>query len=148
MKVILLKDVKGIGKKGDLVNAKDGHARNYLLPRNLAVEATTQNMNQWKREKKEEQAQQEQEYKEALDLKKELESLTLGFTSKAGENGKLFGSITSKDISEKLKKDHKINIDKRKIEMEDNIKDLGTTVVTVRVYPKVVAELKVKVEEA
>lgn len=148
MKVILLKDVKGIGKKGDLVNAKDGHARNYLLPRNLAVEATTQNMNQWKREKKEEQAQQEQEYKEALDLKKELESLTLGFTSKAGENGKLFGSITAKDISEKLKKDHKINIDKRKIEMEDNIKDLGTTVVTVRVYPKVVAELKVKVEEA
>ena len=147
MKVILLKDVDGLGAAGDLVNAKTGHARNYLLPRGIAVEATPANKAKWSQEQKDKKAREEKEHKEALELKKQIEELNLTFKSKAGEGGKLFGSITSNDIADKLKKEHKINIDKRKIELKDNIKDLGITSVGIRVYPEILATLKVLVAE-
>ena len=147
MKIILLKDVKGLGKEGELVNAKDGYARNYLFPKKLAIEATPTNMNKWKERKKVEEAREKEEHEEALKLKKKIESLNLELKGKAGEGGKLFGSITSKDISDALKAQHKINIDKRKIELKDNIKTLGTTDVEIKVYPEVSARLTVKVTE-
>ncbi|MBV1817917.1 50S ribosomal protein L9 [Anaerosalibacter bizertensis] len=147
MKVILLKDVKGLGKKGDLVNAKDGYARNYLLPKEIAIEATEGNLKTLKEKKKIEKKKREEEYNKALELKKKLDETSVVIKGKAGEGGKLFGSITSKDISAALKKQHNVNIDKRKIALDDNIKTLGTTIVEVKIYPEVVANLAVKVTE-
>ncbi|MCF6462819.1 50S ribosomal protein L9 [Clostridium sp. Cult1] len=147
MKVILLKDVKGLGKAGELVNAKDGYARNFLFPRNLAIEATPANMKKWEERKKVEEAKEKAEYEKALKLKEKIEGLTIELKGKAGEGGKLFGSITSKDISQALKKQHKIDIDRRKIEMKDNIKSIGVTTVEVRVYPEISASLKIEVIE-
>lgn len=147
MKVILMKDVKGLGKAGDLVNAKDGYARNFLLPKGLAVEATPANLKKWEEEKKAEAQRKEEEYQEALELKKKIEAITVELKAKAGEGGRLFGSITSKDIADALKAQHKIDIDRRKIEMKDNIKSLGTTQVDVRVYAELVGKLNVKITE-
>lgn len=147
MKVILMKDVKGLGKAGDLVNAKDGYARNFLLPKGLAVEATPANLKKWEEEKKAEAQRKEEEYQEALELKKKIDAITVELKAKAGEGGRLFGSITSKDIADALKAQHKIDIDRRKIEMKDNIKSLGTTQVDVRVYAELVAKLNVKITE-
>lgn len=147
MKVILLKDVKGLGKSGDLVNAKDGYARNFLFPKGLAIEATDSNLKKWKKDMEEKKQKEKEEYEEALKLKEKIESITVEIKGKAGEGGKLFGSITSKDISKELKKQHKIDIDRRKIEMKDNIKSLGTTNVDIRVYTEITATLKVKVTE-
>ncbi|NLX61644.1 MAG: 50S ribosomal protein L9 [Tissierellia bacterium] len=147
MKVILLKDVKGLGKAGDLVNAKDGYARNFLIPKGLAVEATKSNLSKWEKEMELKREKERQEYEEALKLKEKIESITIEIKSKAGEGGKLFGSITSNDIAKELKKQHNIDIDKRKIEMKDNIKSLGTKDVLIRVYTELTATLKVKVIE-
>ncbi len=147
MKVILIKDVKGLGVAGDLVNAKTGHARNFLLPNGLAVEATSANKAKWSQEQADKKARQEREYQEAVELKEKIESLNIEFKSKAGEAGRLFGSITSGDIADKLEKEYKIKIDKRKIELKENIRELGTVDVDVRVYPEMLASLKVKVSE-
>lgn len=147
MKIILLKDVKGLGKEGDLVDVKDGYARNYLFPKKLAIEATPANLNKWKKKKKEMEAKEKEEYENALKLKEKIESIDLKLKGKAGEGGKLFGSITSKDISDALKIQHNIDIDKKKIELEDNIKTLGTTEVEIKIYPEVSAKLRVKVSE-
>lgn len=147
MKVILLKDVKDLGKEGELVDVKDGYARNFLFPRNLAVEASSANMKKWKERQKQIKAREEEERAEALKLKEQIEKITLELTSKAGEGGRLFGSITSKDIAKGLKSQYKIEIDRRKIELKDNIKSLGTTQVAIRVYPEIVANLNVKVIE-
>lgn len=147
MKIILLKDVKGLGKEGDLADVKDGYARNYLFPKKLAIEATPANLNKWKKKKKEMEAKEKEEYENALKLKEKIESIDLKLKGKAGEGGKLFGSITSKDISDALKTQHNIDIDKKKIELEDNIKTLGTTEVEIKIYPEVSAKLRVKVSE-
>lgn len=147
MKVILLKDVKGLGKAGDLVNAKDGYARNFLLPKGHAIEATPANLKKWEEQKAAEAKQKEEEHKEALELKKKIESITVEIKAKSGEGGRLFGSITSKDIADALKSQHKLDIDRRKIELKDNIKSLGTTQVDVRVYTELVAKLNVKITE-
>ena len=147
MKVILLKDVKSLGKQGELVDTKVGYARNYLFPRQLAVEATPENLANWKEENKKRDAKMEKEKAEALKLKEEIEKITLTFKAKSGEGGRLFGSITSGDIADALKSQKKINIDKRKIELKDNIKTLGTTQVDIRIYPEIVATLKVNVKE-
>ena len=147
MKVILLKDVKSLGQEGDLVEAKDGYARNFLLPRNLAVEATLENRKKWEQRKKMESAKKKEERNEALALKKKIESIVLELEGKAGEGGRLFGSITSKDIADGLAKNHRIKIDKRKIELKDNIKTIGKTQVEIRVYPEISANLKVDVIE-
>lgn len=146
MKVILLKDVKGLGKAGDLVKAKTGHARNFLLPKGDAIEATPGNLEKWKKDQAEQSKKEEAEHAAALKLKEELEKLTVSLEGKAGEGGRLFGSITSKDIADALKKQHKIEVDRRKIELKDNIKSLGTTEVNVRVYAEITAKLKVDVK--
>ncbi len=147
MKVILLKDVKGLGKEGDLVTVKDGYARNFLFPREMATEATKGNMKEWKLRQKAEEKRAEVEYEEALKLKENLDKIEIQFKKKAGEEGRLFGSITSQDISDALKEKHNINIDKRKIGMKDNIKTLGTTIVEIKVYPNVVSSIKVDVDQ-
>ncbi|MCF6464731.1 50S ribosomal protein L9 [Clostridium sp. Cult2] len=147
MKIILLEDVKGLGKAGELVNAKDGYARNFLFPRNLAIEATPGNMQKWEERKKLQEAKDKEEYEKAIEIKEKIQKLTVELKGKAGEGGRLFGSITSKDISEALMKQHKINIDRRKIELKDNIKSLGVTTVEVKVYPEISANLKVNVIE-
>ena len=145
MEVILLKDVKSLGKSGDLVEAKTGYARNYLLPRDLAIEATPENKEKWKEKMKDLEAKRQKEEKKALDLKEEIEGNTVNIKTKGGEGGRLFGSVTSKDISDALKSQHKIKLDRKKIELKDNIKDTGITNVDIRVYPEMVAKLKVNV---
>ncbi|MBS4534416.1 50S ribosomal protein L9 [Clostridium sp. D2Q-14] len=147
MKVILLENVKGLGKKGDLVNAKDGHARNYLLPRGLAKEATEGSVKQLKEQKKAKKIRKDEEIKEAKKLAEKISNLTVEIKSRSGEGGRLFGSVTTKDIATALQKQHKIKIDKRKIYMNDNIKSLGITIVKVKVYTDITAELKVHVVE-
>ena len=146
MKVILLEDVKGLGEKDELVNAKTGYARNYLLPRELAIEATPANLKSWKEDMKDKENMEEKEKEEALDLKEKLEKVTVDLKSKGGEGGRLFGSITSKDIGEALKDQHNIEIDRRKLDLKENIKNPGVTVVEVKVYPEVTASLKVNVK--
>ena len=145
MKIILLKDVKGLGKEGELINSKDGYARNYLFPRNLAVEANALNLKKWEETKEKDEAKKKAELDEAIKLKERIENMTVKIQAKGGTGGRLFGSITSSDISDALKKQHKIDIDKRKIELKDNIKVVGVTEVDVRVYPEVTAKLKVNV---
>ena len=145
MKIILLKDVKGLGKAGDLVNSKDGYSRNYLFPRNLAIEATPGNLKKWEEQNKKLENKKEEEEQDALKLKEKIETLTVTLKGKGGEGGRLFGSITSKDIAAGLKSQHKIEIDRRKIELKDNIKVTGLQEVEVRVYPEVTAKLKVNV---
>ncbi len=147
MKVILLKDVKDLGEKGDLVNAKSGYARNFLIPKGDALEATPGNIKKWKKEQAELAEERKEEHSEALALKEKIEAISINIQGKAGEGGRLFGSITSKDIADRLKKDHGISIDRRKIELKDNIKALGTTNVDVRVYPEITANLTVNVKE-
>ncbi|MFY9286594.1 MAG: 50S ribosomal protein L9 [Tissierellaceae bacterium] len=145
MKVILLKDVKGLGKAGDLVKSKTGYARNFLLPKGLAVEATPANLKKWEEDNKIRQEKERQEKEEALKLKEELEKITVEIKGKGGEGGRLFGSITSKDIADTLKKQFKLEVDRKKIELKENIKTTGLINVDVRVYPEIVAKLKVNV---
>lgn len=147
MKVILLKDVKGLGKKDEVVNAKDGHARNYLLPKGMAIEATSENLGKLKEKRSKDQKKHEEEYSEALKLKEKIEGITIKIKGKAGENGKLFGSITTKDIADELKKQHNVKIDKKKIVLDGNIKSLGTIIVDIKIYPEVVGKLKVDIIE-
>src|SRR5690606_20261514 len=142
MKVILLKDVKGLGKAGDLVNSKDGYARNYLFPKNLAIEATEVNLKKLDEKKSQEAAKIAAEQKEAQELKAKIEKLTVEIKAKGGTGGRLFGSITSADIANELKKQHKINVDKRKIELKENIKSVGITEVEVKLYIEISAKLK------
>lgn len=145
MKIILLKDVKGLGKKGDLVNSKTGYARNFLFPKELAIEATSANLKKWEVETKDKEDRVQKEKEEALKLKDKIEELTIDIKGKGGEGGRLFGSITSKDIADSLKNQYKIDIDKKKIELKENIKTAGITSVDVRVYPEITANLKVNV---
>ena len=147
MKLILTEDVKGLGTKGDLINAKDGYARNFLLPKGLATEATEGNVKSLKEQKKHEAIKKETQRESALGLKDKLEKVTVVIGGKAGEGGRLFGSITSKDIVEELNKQHNIKVDKRKIVLDENIKSIGTTIVDVKVYPEVTAKVKVKIVE-
>jgi large subunit ribosomal protein L9 len=146
MKVIFLKDVKGKGKLGEVKNVSEGYARNYLLPNNLAVEANQGNLKTLEVKKKSEQKKEAQELQEANDLKNKIENTPIEFHTKAGEGGRLFGSITSKQIAEELKKKD-IKVDKRKIELSDPIRTLGVTNVSVKLHPEVIATLKVHVLE-
>ena len=145
MKIILLKDVKGQGVAGDLINSKDGHARNFLIPRGMAVEATAENLKKWEQGKEEERNKLENDLKDALALKEKIETITVKVSAKGGSEGRLFGSITSSEVALKLKEQHKIEIDKRKIDMKDNIKVAGITNVDLKLHPEVQASLKVEV---
>lgn len=147
MQVILTQDVKGQGKKGDLINVSDGYARNFLLPRKLATEATKENLSVLKSQKDAADYRMQQELAQAKETAAKLENVTVSLQAKSGENGKLFGSVTAKDVSEELIKQHHIKIDKKKFVLHDGIKTLGTTEVEVKVYPGVTAKLKVKVTE-
>lgn len=145
MKVILQTDVKGMGKRGEVVNASDGHARNYLFPRKLAIPADKQNMNEWNAKKASESHKKELEKQEAIKIKESIEKETLTIKTKAGENGKTFGSITSKEISESIEKEYKYKIDKKKIAIKDQIKTLGMYTVELKLFEGVTAKLKVNV---
>ncbi len=146
MKVILQKDIKGTGKKGDVVTVSDGHGRNYLIPRGLAKEATSGSVSAAKHHKSAQKKREQEELERAKELAKKIESLKLKFRAKAGEGSRLFGSITTKDVAEKLKIECDIDVDKRKISM-DQIKMLGEFRAQVKVHPKVVANLSIFIEE-
>ncbi|MDP4161514.1 MAG: 50S ribosomal protein L9 [Bacillota bacterium] len=147
MKVIFLKDVKGKGKKGEVKNVADGYAHNFLIKQGLAIEANQANTSTLSAQKKKEEKLAAQELEEAKKLKEELDKITVELTAKAGEGGRLFGSITTKQIAEELQKKHGIKIDKRKMELEDAIRSLGHTKVPVKLYHDVVASLTVSVKE-
>ena len=126
MKVILLDNIKGVGKKDEIINASDGYARNFLFPKKLAVEANNENMSKLKAKKQSEQYKKDVNKENAEKIAKKLDDITLTIKVKAGENGKIFGGVTSKEISEELKKQYKIDIDKKKIILNENIKNLGS----------------------
>lgn len=147
MKVVLLQDVKDLGKKGELVNASDGYARNFLFPRKLAVEATAGKLKEIEDKKSSEKNKKEKELSAAKELAAKINKLEISFKTKAGENGKLFGSITGKDVADALKAQHNIEVDKKKIVLHDAIKALGTYQVEIKVYPEVSAKINIKVVE-
>lgn len=147
MKVILLQDVKKIGSKGDVLNVAEGYARNFLFPRKLAVEATEGHLKELSQKKASEEKKKLQILEEARQLGVKLEALNIKITTKVGEGGRLFGSITSKDIADSLKAQHKIDIDKKKIVLENPFKSLGTYTVTIKLHPEVQANVKVQVVE-
>ncbi len=146
MKVILKQDVKGLGKKEDLVNVSDGYARNFLFPKGLAAEANATNINIMNTKKEAEKSKKDRELAHARELVQKLKDMEVVIRTKSGENGKLFGSITSKDISDKLKNDFKLDIDKKKIVLPEPIKSTGTVELDVKLYPEVSGKLKVRVE--
>lgn len=146
MKVILLKDIKGSGKKGEVINVADGFARNALFPKGLAIEATPANMNILKGKEESIAHKKEVAYDTAVDLAKRLADISIVIKTKAGANGKIFGSVTSKDISDEIEKKYKIKLDKRWIDLKDAIKVLGTQDVNIWLHPKVNAKVKVTVE--
>ncbi|MGM9966130.1 MULTISPECIES: 50S ribosomal protein L9 [unclassified Rummeliibacillus] len=147
MKVIFLKDVKGQGKKGEVKEVSDGYARNVLLKQKNAVEATAAEIAKLKAQNKRAAANAAQELEDAKALKETLENLTVELLAKPGKDGRLFGSITSKQIAEQLQKDHDIKIDKRKMELKEAIRTLGVTKVPVKLHHEVTATLKVHVAE-
>jgi large subunit ribosomal protein L9 len=147
MKVIFLKDVKGKGKKGEVKNVADGYAHNFLLKQGLAKEANNANISTLDALKKKEEKAAAEELAEAKKLKEVLDQITVELNAKAGEGGRLFGSITTKQIAEELQKKHGIKIDKRKMELADAIRTLGHTKVPVKLHHDVVATLTVSVTE-
>ncbi|MCM1285224.1 MAG: 50S ribosomal protein L9 [Acetobacter sp.] len=147
MKVILKQDVKSLGKKGDLVNASDGYARNFLFPKGLAIEANASAMNEFNNKENAKKFHKAEEIKAAQELADKLEGKTFSMKAKAGANGKLFGSVTSKDVAKEIKKQLNIDIDKRKIVMED-MKAFGTVKAEIKVYQGISASVFVQVSEA
>jgi large subunit ribosomal protein L9 len=146
MQVILLQDVKGIGRAGEVVKAKDGYARNYLIPKDLAMEATPANLKVLERRKQEIEAQREVDEARAGELKEQIEGKVIHMEAKAGEGGRLFGAITSKDIAEVLEKDFGIVVDRKKIGLDSPIKQAGLTEVEIKLYPGVSASCSVDVK--
>lgn len=146
MQVILKQDVRGQGKKGQMVNVSDGYARNYLLPRGLAEVASKSNINVMKGKQESLEYKLRKELEEANAIADKMKEITVLLKAKAGSNGKLFGSITSKDVSEALIEQHHIKLDKKKFVMPDGIKTLGTTVVDVKIYTGVTGKLTVEVQ--
>lgn len=145
MKVILLDNIKGVGKKDQVINASDGYARNYLFPRKLAIEANNENMLKLKAKQNGEQYKKNVERDEANKLADKIKDITLKIKVKAGENGKIFGGVTSKEIAENLKSQYHIEIDKKKINLLETIKTMGTITVDIKLYEGVIGKLKVQV---
>ncbi len=147
MKVILKEDIKGLGKEGDIANVSDGYARNYLIPKGLVVVASSGNIRSLKQLKKTAAKKQEKAIAAAQKLKDKLEGLTVILDAKVGETGRLFGSISNKDIAETLRKKHKIKVDRKKIVLREPIKELGDYTLTVKLHPKVSTKINVEVTE-
>ena len=148
MKVILLQDVKGKGKKGQMIEVSDGYARNFMLPKKLATEATADAVNTMRMNDKAAAEKAARERAEALEISKKLRELTLTVTAKGGGAGRLFGSVTNQEIADALAKQTGIKLDKRKIVISDPIKNVGTYTVTCKLGYEISAPLTVKIEEA
>ena len=147
MKVILLENVKSLGKKGEIVNVNDGYARNFILPKKLGVEATGKNLNDLKLQKNNEKKVAQENLDAAKELAAELSAGKVELAIKVGEGGRTFGSVSSKEIAVAVKDQMQLDIDKKKIQLKESIKSLGTHIVTVKLRPEVSAELKVVVKE-
>lgn len=147
MKVILLEDVKSLGKKGEVVNVNDGYARNLLFKKNLGIEATKQNLNDLKLQKQNNDKLEAERLEEAKKLAKELEQKEVVLAIKTGSDGRAFGSVSTKEIAETAKEQLGYDLDKKKMHMKDAIKSIGTFHVPVKLHPKVTVELKVVVKE-
>ncbi|MBU3805096.1 MAG: 50S ribosomal protein L9 [Candidatus Cellulosilyticum pullistercoris] len=145
MKVILTQDVKKVGKKGDLIEVKDGYARNALFPKGLAVEANAVNLNQRKLEQRSEDKRKQQELEDAQAIANTINDKEIKLTVKTGEGGKVFGSVTSKEIAEAIQKEFGVKIDKKKIQLKEAIKGLGGQKVTIKLHPSVSATISVLV---
>lgn len=148
MKVILLQDVKALGKKGEVVNVNDGYARNFILTKKLGVEANGKNLNDLKLQKNNEAKVAQEHLDAAKKLAEELKAGKVVLTMKVGEGGRTFGSVSSKEIAEAVKEQMHLDIDKKKIQLKEQIKTLGTHIVSVKLHPEVTAELNVSVKEA
>lgn len=147
MKVILTEDVKSLGKKGEIVEVSDGYARNFILKKKKGVEANSQNLNDLKLKKANEDKIAQEQYEAAQELGKKIEAGEICLAIKMGEGGKAFGSVSSKEIAEAVKEQMGLDIDKKKVQLKETIKTLGTHNVVVKLHPKVTAELKVSVTE-
>lgn len=145
MKVILLENIKGVGKKDDIINANDGYARNFLFPKNKAVEANATNLAKLKAKQNSENHKKEVEKSEAEKIKEKLEKISLRIEVKAGENGKIFGGVTAKEVSDELKKQKNIDIDKKKILLKETIKTVGIFNVDVKLYEGVIGKIKANI---
>lgn len=148
MKVILLEDIKGVGKKDQIVNASDGYARNFLFAKNKALEATPNNLRQLEHKKKAEEAKKAEELECAKELGAKIDKLSVTVAVKTGDNGKIFGSVTNKEIGSALKEQHNIDIDKKKIVINDAIKAVGEKTVDIKLHSKVTAKLTVNIVSA
>ena len=145
MKLILLENVKGVGKKDEIINANDGYARNFLLPKKLAVEANNQNLAKLKSKQESNEHKKMTEKQEAEDLAKKLEKIILKIQVKAGENGKIFGGVTAKEIAEQLQKQHNFKVDKKKIDLKETIKQTGMFTIDLKLCEGVNAKLKIHI---
>lgn len=145
MKVILKADIKGVGKKDEVINASDGYARNFLFPKNLALEANEENMSKLKMKNESNQYRKDLEKEAAMQIADKFKKIEIKIFVKTGENGKVFGGVSSKDIADKLVKEHNIKIDKKKIDQKETIKTLGNHIIDVKLYEGVVGKLKVSV---
>ena len=145
MKVILLDNIKGVGKKDEVINASDGYARNFLFPKKLAVEANAENMSKLKNKQDSVQHKKDVEKDKAEEIAKKLKDITVNIKVKAGDNGRIFGGVTSKEISENLKNQYKIEVDKKKIEVKETIKNLGRFNINIKLYEGVNAKLNVNI---
>ena len=145
MKEILKENIKGVGKKDQIINASDGYARNYLFPKNLAVEANNANMSKLKAKNDSAQYKKDQEKEEAKQIAEKLKKITIKVEVRAGENGKIFGGVSSKEIAENLEAQHKIKIDKKKINLKETIKTLGFHNVEIKLYEGVIGTAKIDV---
>ena len=148
MKVILKQDIKGVGKKDQVVNAADGYARNFLLPKGLAIPADTGNMNNLKAKNESKEYRKGEDLKEAKAIAEKMNSLTLKLTVKAGDNGKLFGAVTSKEISEALKTQFNIVVDKKKVLLSESIKEAGCRKVDIKLNEGVIGTITVMITPA
>lgn len=145
MKVILQADIKGVGKKNQVIDASDGYARNFLFPKKLAVEANAENMSKLKAKNESIAYQKSQEKEEAQKIAEKMSKILLKIKVKAGENGKIFGGVSSKEIAENLEKQYSIKVDKKKIDLKETIKTLGSTTINIKLYEGVVGKLKIDV---
>ena len=145
MKVILKADIKGVGKKDQVLEASDGYARNFLFPKNLAVEANKENMAKLEAKQNSAKFQKDQEKAEAMKIADKLSKIILKIKVKVGENGKIFGGVSSKEIAEELQKEYKIQVDKKKIDLKETIKTLGIRTIEIKLFEGVLGKLKIDV---